>query len=150
MLAKNRDWWHIHGHCCATSLLPCPSIGPKRCWLVQFVLDRSNLFWSVQTILDGSKTLFTRLYAYFGEVQNALDPSKMVWTNQNELDPFETNWIHSKLFWTYRRTRQETGAATMSMGKASIFCAYVTMMPLGTKWCKLFKCDEIFHDHDYY
>jgi hypothetical protein len=55
-------------------LMPCASIGSKRVWSVQSVLD---LFF----------------YAYFGQVQNALDPSKMVWTDQNRFGIIEEQGI---------------------------------------------------------
>ena len=32
------------------------------------------------------------------EVQNALAPSKMVWTNQNKLDLSKTNWTYQNRF----------------------------------------------------
>ena len=61
----------------------------KRSWKI---CKRMNQiwFWSFQFVLDGSKVFWTRFYAYFGQVQNALDLFKLC------LGLTKTNWIRPK------------------------------------------------------
>ena len=90
--------------------MSCPSIGPKRFWSVQFVLDRSNLFWSgpnhfgqVQIIkispekynLNLTKMIWAQPKC-FGPDQNNLDPTKAIWTVQNHFGPIEGQGINSQ------------------------------------------------------
>ena len=57
--------------------MPCPSIGPKRFWTIQIVLDGSKLFWLVPN--------------HFGQVH-----IRFFWTIFYNLDLTKTNWIRPK------------------------------------------------------
>jgi hypothetical protein len=57
--------------------MPCPSIGPKRFWTIQIVLDGYKLF------LSGPN--------HFGQVQ-----IRLLWTNLYNLDPTKIIWTRPK------------------------------------------------------
>ena len=53
-------------------------MGPNHFGRVPFVLDVSNLFWSGPNYKNRSKK------DYFEPDQNDLDPTKSIWTDQND------------------------------------------------------------------